>query len=156
MLSPTSDAVTLWYHYEEIAMHFNSLIIQFRLQLIGGAGALGTFSAYLIGSKVTDEKERRYLRSLVASGLLTLIIVAALLDLFYYNRLLRGAVDALLDFERSHPDIQMSTKIEARVGWGINIVWVAYGLMVGLLFLFNAWSWCDFWRHRKGSLVPQK
>jgi len=125
MLPAMPDTVALWYHYEEIAMHFNSLIIQFRLQLIGGAGAIGTAGAYLIGSKVEDVQERRWLRSLVSSGLWSLIVTAALLDLFYYNRLLQGAVNALLDFERNHPEIQMSTQIEARVGWGRNIVWIA-------------------------------
>src|SRR5438094_78343 len=63
------DTVTLWHYYEEIAMHFNSLIMQFRLEVIGGAGALGTLASYLIGGKVTDPGQQNWLRALVSSGL---------------------------------------------------------------------------------------
>jgi hypothetical protein len=34
MQDPTPDAVALWYHYEEVAMHFNTLIMQFGLDPI--------------------------------------------------------------------------------------------------------------------------
>jgi hypothetical protein len=148
MQQPTPDVVALWYHYEEIAMHFNSLTMHFRLQLIGGAAAIGTAAAYFIGGKVVDPPQRRLLRTIVSSFLVVLIISAAMLDLFYYDRLLRGAVDALLDFERNHPEIQMSTRIEAHVGWGRHIVWVVYALIVCVLWIFTAWSWSDFWIHR--------
>ena len=151
MPAPTPDIIALWYHYEEIAMHFNGLIIQFRLQLIGGVGAIGAAATYLIGGKVEDAIQRDWLRTVVAGGLFVLILAAALLDLFYYHQLLRGAVDALLDFERSHPEIQMSTRIEARVGWGRNIVWVVYGLMLFVLGAFTAWSWCEYRKHSDAS-----
>src|SRR5947208_1362257 len=106
MPAPTSDTVALWYHYEEIAMHFNTLIMQFRLQVIGGAGALGTVAGYLIGEKVTDHKQQDWLRALISSGFTVLIFAAAILDLGYYNRLLLGAVKALTEFEKLHPEIQ--------------------------------------------------
>jgi hypothetical protein len=149
MAMPTSDTIALWYHYEEIAMHFNTLIIQFRLQLIGGVGAIGAAAAYLIGGKVEGAAQRAWLRTIVAAGLFVLILVAAMLDLFYYDRLLRGAVDALLDFERNHSEIQMSTLIEKRVGWGREVVWVAYGVMLLILGCFAAWSHGDYRRERK-------
>jgi len=135
------DIVTLWYHYEEIAMHFNSLIMQFRLQVMGGAGAIGAVSGYLIGGKVTDVKQQNWLRALVSSDLLLLILSAAILDIAYYNQLLRGAVDALLAFETQHPEIQLSTQIEAAVGNGKFAVWWAYGLMLGTLGIFVVWAW---------------
>lgn len=141
MQTPTPETMALWYHYEEIAMHFNSLIMQYRLQVMAGAGALGTLASYLIGSKVTDERQHDWLRALVASGLWLLIFAAAILDGFYYNQLLRGAVDALLAFEKQHPEIQMSTQIEATVGNGRHAVWVAYGLLLGVLGVFVGWSW---------------
>ena len=121
-------------------MHFNSLIIQFRLQLIGGAGALGTLAA-LIGSKITDPTDRRWVITIAQLALLALIIPAAALDLFYYNRLLRGAVAALLEFERNHPGINMSTRIDESAGCGKYIAWAAYGWMVLMLVLASAWSW---------------
>lgn len=122
-------------------MHFNSLIIQFRLQLIGGAGALGTVAAYLIGSKVEDPQERRQLRTLAPLALLILIVPAAVLDLFYYNRLLRGAVVAILELERNHPEINMSTRIDESAGFGKHVAWFAYGWMTAALLGFSLWSW---------------
>ncbi len=122
-------------------MHFNSLIIQFRLQLIGGAGALGTVAAYLIGSKVEDARERRLLRTFAPLALLILIVPAAVLDLFYYNRLLRGAVVAILELERNHPEINMSTRIDESAGLGRYVAWFAYGWMAAALLGFSLWSW---------------
>ena len=51
------QVIALWFHYEKIAMHFNQLIIQYRLQLMGGAGAIGAVAAFLIQSR--DHEERR-------------------------------------------------------------------------------------------------
>jgi hypothetical protein len=149
MQPPTSDTVELWFHYEEIAMHFNSLIMQYRLQVMGGAGALGTLASYLIGQKVTDARQQDWMRALIASGLWILILAAAILDLGYYTRLLRGAVNALLEFERQHPQIQMSTRIEETVGRGNDAVWVAYLLMLGTLGAFSVWAWIRFARTRR-------
>ena len=47
-LKTTEEVIKLWFHYEQIAMHFNDLIIQYRLQLMGGAGAIGTFYFFLV------------------------------------------------------------------------------------------------------------
>jgi hypothetical protein len=136
--SPTD--IEIWFHYEEIAMHFNNLIMQFRLQLMGGAGVIGTVAAYLIGGKVNDPGQRHWLRFLVSSGLLVLIIAAAVLDLAYYDRLLKGAVAALLEFEKNHPDIQMSTRIEQTVGWGKYSIWGVYAFLFVALGGFTTWS----------------
>src|SRR5205814_8813176 len=113
MAVPSSDTIALWWHYEELAMHFNGLIMQFRLQVLGGAGAIGTLAAYLINSgEIDDEKKRERLSAVVAGGLALLILSAALLDVFYYRQLLEGAVNAIVDFEQQHPEIQMSTEIK--------------------------------------------
>lgn len=80
-----------------------------------------------------------------------------MLDLFYYKQLLQGAVNGLLDFERQHPEIQLSTQIEATVGASRNVVWYAYGLMLAALLAFTGWSWCDYSQHRddpESSPVP--
>ena len=91
------QAITLWFHYETVAMHFNELIIQYRLQLMAGIGAIGAIAGYLVGSKVAEESDRHKLRAFISAGLLIILVAAAYLDLFYYNELLRGAVDALLE-----------------------------------------------------------
>src|SRR5688572_11441655 len=100
---PTDATIALWFRYEEIAMHFNQLIMQFRIQVIAGVGAIGTAASYLIGEKVKEPDRQAWLRSTISSGMWVLILCAAILDLAYYNRLLRGAVNALLEFERAHP-----------------------------------------------------
>ncbi len=143
----TADQIQLWFHYEEIAMHFNQLILQYRLQLMGGAGAIGALSTYLIGSNVTDVAQRNWLRLLVSAGLLVLIVAAATLDLLYYNELLRGAVDALIEYERLHPEINMSTLIEKRVtSLGITAIYVVYGIVIIPLSIFVVWSACVHFR----------
>jgi hypothetical protein len=32
------NVIDLWFHYEQVAMHFNELIMQYRLQLMGARG----------------------------------------------------------------------------------------------------------------------
>ena len=130
-------------------MHFNSLIMQYRLQVMGGAGALGTLASYLIGGKVTDPKQQDWLRALVSSGIFILVFAAAVLDVFYYNVLLRGAVDALITFEKQHPEIQMSTQIERTVGNGQYAILWAYGLMLVVLLSFAGWAWHRYSRQYK-------
>jgi heme exporter protein CcmD len=144
-----SNVVDLWYHYEEVAMHFNQLIIEYRLRLMGGVGAVGAVSSYLIGGTVKDPMRRNWLRALVSSGLLVLFVAAACLDLFYYNALLEGAVDALLDFEAKHPPLNMSTSIANRVAYrGLIPIWTAYGLIFVCLASFTIWSWVRYRRER--------
>lgn len=148
----SSDVIDLWYHYEQVAMHFNELIMQYRLQLMGGLGAIGALSGYLIGGNVKDQQERNWLRALVSSGLLLLLTAAAALDLFYYDRLLQGAVDALVDYEHKHPQINLSTLIEKKVTYrGMIPIVFAYSLIFVGLGWFTAWAWVVFFRERPRS-----
>ena len=145
----TQTEIELWFHYEEIAMHFNELIMQYRLHLMGGAGAIGALLSYLIGGKVEDESRRHLLRFVVSLILLLFVSAAAALDLLYYNQLLQGAVDALLEFEREHPPINMSTLIEKRVsGRGILTILLFYSVIWFPLLGFTIWSWCQ---HKSGA-----
>ena len=142
----SSQIIDLWFHYEQIAMHFNELIIQYRLQLMAGLGAIGALSGYLIGNKVDDVLMQLRLRAYVSTGLLFLFIAASYLDLFYYNELLRGAVKAILKLEAEHPDIlYLSTyvKDEFRDG-ATHHLYITYGLIAVPLFCFVFWSWYTF------------
>jgi hypothetical protein len=146
--TPNPADVQLWYHYEEIAMHFNGLIMQFRLQLLGGVGAIGTVAGYLISEKVAEDSLRRQLRTGVSFALLVLVAALASIDVFYYDRLLRGAVDALLAFERQHQGLDLSTRIEVMVGGGkFAIRWV-YGAVLIVLLSFAVWSAWDAYQKR--------
>lgn len=142
MAVPSPDTVALWWHYEELAMHFNGLIMQFRLQVLGGAGAIGAVSGYLSNSgTITDGKQRERLRTQIALSLWILILCAALLDVFYYRLLLEGAVIAIVDLEKQHPEIQMSTDIQRVVGSGVNVIYWVYGLLLTTLGYFVITSW---------------
>jgi len=122
-------------------MHFNGLIMQFRLQVLGGAGAIGAVAGYLINSGTIDPKQQERLRAVVASGLWILILSAALLDVFYYRQLLEGAVNAIINLERQYPEIQISTEIQRTVGNGVGVIWAFYGLPLAMLGAFAGWSW---------------
>ena len=139
----------LWFHYEEIAMHFNELIMQYRLQLMGGTGVIGALSGYLIGSKVESAPMRRELRAYISTGLLILVCAAASLDQFYYNELLRGSVNALIRFEQEHPEIYMSTYIKAQFPGGASLrIYIIYAVAILPLVGFTIWSWRTYLRGR--------
>ena len=101
----TDQAINLWWHYEEIAMHFNQLIIEYRLQLMGGAGAIGALASYFVGSHIQELEQKHAIRAYISLIILVLLFAAMLLDILYYDNLLQGAVDALVKFESEHPEI---------------------------------------------------
>jgi hypothetical protein len=147
MAPETISVLDQWYRYEEIAMHFNNLIMQFRLQLLGGIGLMGTIASYLIGGKMRPNNQQHRVAAIFSAGLAVLLAAVASLDLLYYSRLLDGAVRALVEFESKHREIQMSTRIEEIVGWGKYSVWMAYGIVILFLGLFSRWS---FRQHQEG------
>ena len=104
--------VQVWMHYEQVAMHFNDLMMRWRLQAIGGMATLVTLAGFVVGD--APDLGSRYRAMLMLAGLFTLVwIGVALIDLAYYRRLLTGAVRALLDLEARTADLKLSTKIEA-------------------------------------------
>lgn len=136
-----TEIIQLWFHYEEIAMHFNELLLRYRMQLMGGAGAIGTLLSYLIGSRIKDVTVRHWVVFVVSLVLLVIISAAAALDLFYYNQLLLGAVDALLEFENMHPIINMSTRIEEQISnRGLITIRTVYAIILLPLLIFTIWS----------------
>lgn len=146
---PDQEVVQLWYHYEEVAMHFNELIIQYRLQLMGGTGAIGALSSYLIASKDLGENFEK-LRALTASVILVLFSAAAYLDVFYYNELLLGAVDALLKFESEHNGIYMSTAINQRFPNGeASAIKFTYIGVIATMSIFTIWTCFAAFRKKK-------
>ena len=121
--SAVFDRFQLWKEYEGVAMHFNDLIIRLRSQSLGGVAAVAALAAVVAKSDTTAELRWGLLTG--AFALLSLFWVAVwALDLGYYNRLLGGAVDALLAIEKESNGsrlvdrIELSTKIEERVKSG--------------------------------------
>ena len=112
---------------------------------MGGVGVIGALSGYLIGSKVESEIIRHKLRALVSTGLLILFMAACYLDIYYYNELLRGAVDALIKLEAEHKEIYMSTYIEARFPDSATArIYITYSLVFIPLIGFTLWSWYTY------------
>jgi hypothetical protein len=97
----------LWAKYEDIAMHFNDLLIRLRTQALAAVVAIST---------VADPNSVHIsweIATAVFAGLLIFWLAIWTIDRFYYNRLLIGAVIALREIE-IHPSlvITMSTTIE--------------------------------------------
>ena len=119
----TYDRFTLWKEYEGVAMHFNDLIIKLRGQSLGAVAALATLAAVV--AKHDTMPEWRWGLLMGAFGFLCVFWIAVwVLDMGYYNRLLAGAVDALIIIESESKSsqfvdrIELSRKIEDRVKLG--------------------------------------
>ena len=140
---PIADLIPLWTKYEDVAMHFNDLIMRWRLQAIGGLAGLLTLAGFVVGDASTLLV--RYRAMLILSGVLAFGWVGvACIDLFYYRRLLQGAVDAILDLEsRTGGRILLSTQIEDRARRGSDVMpWVFYSL--GLIPVLGIIGWAIY------------
>lgn len=95
----TFNRYLLWKEYENIAMHFNSLIIKLRSQSLGGVAVFATIAGVVAKGDTTATVRWGLLTG--AFALLSVFWLAVwVLDFCYYNRLLAGAVQALIDIER--------------------------------------------------------
>jgi hypothetical protein len=136
---PTPPDFELWSRYEELAMHFNELLIQFRIQLLGGLAAIATVGGYLVGEKGSPGKQR-FGALAVGSGALAIAwLAAATLDLLYYTQLLKGSVAAITQLEKG-TTIKMSTTIEQWVGWRDAAPWFFYGSVLIALVGTCLWA----------------
>src|SRR5690242_16632991 len=89
---------SVWKEYEGVAMHFNDLLIRLRTQALGGVAALAALAAVMVRGDLAPKL--RWAVLVCAFVLLVLFWVAVwILDMRYYNRLLHGAVKALLEVE---------------------------------------------------------
>ena len=114
------EAQKLWEKYEEIAMHFNDLLMRLRSQSLAGIAALSA----LVGIFTKEVGPSIQLDWLIAEALFSAMalfwVAIWCLDLLYYNRLLAGAVKAIRQLEsQTGPNasfdgtVNMSTVIEA-------------------------------------------
>jgi hypothetical protein len=136
----SKQAMYLWRHYEAVAMHFNDLIMRWRLQAIGGLAALVTAAGFVVGG--ADDLGVRY-RAMFLLGI-TLLFGwggVACIDVFYYRRLLAGAVEALIILEDKVPDVKLSTLVERHAKSGSEWAPVAFYLIGAVpLFLIVGWA----------------
>jgi len=128
-----------WYKYEQIAMHFNDLLMRFRTQALGGLTAVGTLAAVFASAKGLAAS---YLPAFFC--VLSILWIAAwVLDCRYYSLLLSGAVKEIRRLEKLTDDagiqrIALSTSIETRAtGRWINNVHAFYGLVFVALVILS-------------------
>src|SRR5262245_27777794 len=111
----------LWKEYEAVAMHFNDLLMRIRTQALGGVAALATLTGIFANPGMGDMRANWEVAMFMFAGLALLWIAIWVLDFMYYNKLLLGAVVALLELEEESKTkthimpIQLSTIVEAIV-----------------------------------------
>jgi hypothetical protein len=155
---PTASAVLniqeLWAKYEDIAMHFNDLLMRLRSQSLAGIAAVSTLVGIFAKTESSDAKVDWMAAAAIFVAMALFWIAIFCLDLFYYNRLLVGAVSAITKLEsESAPGnafssgINVSTLIESEfrspalcgkmshfrgILWFYGIVFVA--IIAGVVF----------------------
>lgn len=109
----------LWKEYEAIAMHFNDLLMRIRSGAIAAVAAVASASGVFLKG---DSIDKNWGTLAAVFGLLLILWRAVYhLDINYYNRLLVGAVNALIHLERASlrgitvKRIRMSTEIARAV-----------------------------------------
>lgn len=103
-----SSEFALWDKYEQIAMHFNDLIMRLRTQALGGLTAIIAISGAVLNLSAKPEFKVEWE---ILFGVVCFFAVAwfalFLLDFFYYTRLLDGAVRAIVEHEGRTPSLNV-------------------------------------------------
>ena len=114
------DVQSLWAKYEDIAMHFNDLLMRLRSQSLAGIAAVSVLVGVFSTEGIADIQLDWTVAEAIFIALAVFWIAILCLDLLYYNRLLIGAVKALRNLEKQTEcgqtfdgHINMSTSIEA-------------------------------------------
>ena len=129
----------VWQKYQDIAMHFNDLIIKVRIQALGGVAAIITVVGFIFKAKGGIPWD---IMTAIFGFLLIFWGAIWILDFLYYNRLLLGAIDALLKIEELSERndtinlLDMSHKIEAAVH-GDTLTRKRKGLLWGPILFYS-------------------
>ena len=160
------DLFKVWTQYETLAMHFNDLLMRLRSQSLAAVAAFATAAGVLIKTESVGVDFRWGFMSAVFSCLFVFWIAIWILDLWYYNRLLLGAVEALLVIERASLEgdrilgVNLSVQIEAAVrrrrkgSWKrCKGIWVFYFIVCLLLLTATGLSIRGFGGTETGQRV---
>jgi len=138
----------LWLEYEKIAVHFNELLMQLRLRALAGVSLIVSLAGFF-SSKGNGEMNWIVL-AFVLFVLVCVWIAIFVIDKFYYQRLLGGAVEAILELEAGTAcdpiPINLSTKIRKRATNGsidsnsmkaVTVFYVLVGVLLLCLLFFS-------------------
>ena len=132
----------LWGKYEDIAMHFNDLLIKLRTQALAAVAALTTVIGVFAKSGA-DPTTSWEIVAFVFAILILFWVAVWVLDFSYYNPLLIGAVVALSEIEAASKtklrirEINISTNIEASVAGKIGNAARAWPLIKGRWIFYS-------------------
>lgn len=99
------DTLELWSKYEDIAMHFNNLLIQLRMRSLAVIAAVATVVGVIVESETLFASFSWFMATMLLAATGIVWFAVGCLDLLYYNRLLRGAVLAIKKLEKSTKEI---------------------------------------------------
>jgi len=149
-IKPEIDAQRLWEKYEDIAMHFNDLLIRLRTQSLAGVAAVSAVAGIFSKEGISDLSLDWHITRAILVALIGFWIAIWCLDMGYYNRLLGGAVNAIIELEKTtsrqtefDSEIKMSRDIEAqfrKTWWNHNKrsydgVVAFYAIVLAVLFV---------------------
>ena len=90
----------IWKEYQKIEMHFNDLLIKLRVQILGLIIAVITIGGFVLKLTNTGAIDWKIVFWILIV-LCFIWIALFLLDYFYYNKLLIGAVYSTIKLEKS-------------------------------------------------------
>ena len=108
---PGFNAFEAWKQYQAVAMHFNDLLMRLRSQSLAAVAAFAALAGVVLKSDLSSNLRWGTMAS-VFTLLLLFWVAIWILDFAYYNRLLIGAVDALLEIEN---DTKVSNRVQALI-----------------------------------------
>jgi hypothetical protein len=106
------DRLDLWAKYEDVAMHFNDLLMRLRTQALAGIAAVSTLVGIFTKDNLLQVQSSWLVATFIFLGMAAFWIAIGTLDLFYYNRLLNSAVAALINLEKSRPGPNHPNRID--------------------------------------------
>ena len=145
----------LWSKYEDVAIHFNDLIMRLRTHALTGVAGVVTVAGLAINFGGKQAPAAEWTMVLFAISFLTIAWIALwILDVGYYNRLLIGAVNAICELEKAtqtaNPQdplksIILSTRVRSQASghtYVVNIFYIAVliGLLVGDALAYAKYS----------------
>ncbi len=132
----------VWKAYEDVAMHFNDLLLRLRIQALAGVAALAILASIFSNVRTFNFQGTWIIAAACFFGLTLIWGAICALDLLYYNRLLVGSVAAIRKIEElsktdTHAtELDLSTHIEQAVrGNGPKPMLWGVALFYGIVFV---------------------